>query len=180
LGLLGSHYYTRHLKAAELRRIVFDVDVDVTATPNFDVLVADPRYAHDVSRFPPNVVPDSKIGNRLFATYFRSIGIPSQNARFGNDGTDSNSFSLVGVPNTGILTNQDCCKHAWEVKIWGGFLGNYEGKIPGFNGGCVDQPHRWCDNLFNNDPLVLEFVSKAVAYVTFKLANDRALDGQGK
>jgi Zn-dependent M28 family amino/carboxypeptidase len=129
LGLLGSHYYTRNLTAKDLRRIVFDIDVDVTATPNFDILVADPAHAFNVKRFPPNVVRDSRIGNQDFAQYFRSAGIVSRNARFGNDGTDSNAFSLVGVPNSGILTQQDCCKRDWEVDLWGGYLGDYEGKV---------------------------------------------------
>jgi Zn-dependent M28 family amino/carboxypeptidase len=173
LGLLGSRYYTTHLKPAELHRIAFDVDADVTATPNFDILVADPAYATKVKRFPPNVVPESRIGNELFADFFKTGGVISRPAHFGNNGTDSFAFSLVGVPNSGILTQQDCCKHAWETALWGGFRGNYEGDVPSFNGGCVDYPHRWCDNLSNNDPFVLELASKAVAYVTFKLANHR-------
>jgi hypothetical protein len=171
LGLLGSRYYTKHLTPLELHRIAFDVDVDVTATPNFDILIADPRFAAKVKRFPRNVVPESKIGNAYFSDFFAMGGVVSRAARFGNDGTDSLSFSFAGVPNTGILTQQDCCKHGWETNLWGGFLGNYEGKIPSFNGGCVDYPHRWCDNLSNNDPFVLELASKAVAFVTFKLAN---------
>lgn len=175
LGLLGSHYYTRTLSKADLHRIVFDVDVDVTATPNYAVLIADPGHAHNASRFPPNVVRDSKIGNRDFRDYFSSVGIPSREARFGNDGTDSNALSLVGVPNTGILTQQDCCKREWEVDLWGGYRGNFEGQIPGHNGGCVDWPRRWCDNLSNNNSYVLEFASKAVAAVVLTLANDTSL-----
>lgn len=171
LGLLGSRYYTTHLTPAELEQIAYDIDADVTATPNFDVLVADPGHATKVKRFPKNVVPQSQIGNAYFTEFFKAGGVISRFANFGNDGTDSFSFSLVGVPNTGILTQQDCCKHAWETKLWGGVLGNYEGKIPSFNGGCVDFPHRWCDDLDNNDPFVFELASKAVAYVTFKLAN---------
>ncbi len=171
LGLLGSQYYTTHLTHAELSSIAFDIDADVTATPNFDILVADPANASNVNSFPANVVPQSKIGNAYFAAYFKKEGVVSLPASFGNDGTDSNSFSLVGIPNSGILTQQDCCKAAWETKIWGGFEGNYEGKIPSFDGGCVDLPHRWCDNLSNNDPFVLGLVSKSVGYVTFMLAN---------
>ena len=49
--------------------------------------------------------------------------------------------------------------------------GNYEGKIPSFNGGCVDLPGRWCDNLDNNDPAVFEVASKASASAIFQLAN---------
>jgi hypothetical protein len=175
LGLLGSRYYTHALSHAELKKITFGIDVDVTATPNFAVLIADPGHARNKDKFPPNVIPDSRIGNHRFANYFRSIGIPSRIASFGNDGTDSLAFSLAGIPNTGILTQQDCCKHEWEVQLWGGFRGNFEGEIPGHNGGCVDWPRRWCDNLSNNDRLVLEFVSRAVAHVAFSFASDRKL-----
>lgn len=139
------------------------------------MLVAAPQFASNVKRFPPNVIPQSQRGNDYFLDYFPTQRIPVRNASFGNDGTDSNSFSLVGIPNTGILTEQDCCKQQKEVDIWGGFKGNYEGKIPSFNGGCVDQPHRWCDNLSDIAPYVMEFVSKGFAYTTFELANDGSI-----
>lgn len=175
LGLLGSAYYTRHLTSSELHRIVFDVDADVTATPNFDMEIADPAYADNRGSFPANVVPGSKVGNDAFANFFKKIGIVTEPAPFGNDGTDSNSFALVGVPDSGILTRQDCCKDAAEVQIWGGFTGNYEGNIPSFDGGCVDMPDLWCDNLSNNDPFVLGLASKSIANVTLTLANDATL-----
>ena len=175
IALLGSRYYTHALGRGELKKIAFDIDADVTATPNYVVLIADPGHAHNKAKFPPNVIPDSQIGNRAFSRYFRTIGIPARVASFGNDGTDSLAFSLAGVPNTGILTQQNCCKHDWEVRLWGGFTGNFEGKIPGRNGGCVDWPRRWCDNLANNNRVVLEFVSKAVADVAFQFANDATL-----
>lgn len=174
-GLLGSRHYTRALSAKELKRIAFDIDVDVTATPNFDVLIADPAHAHNADKFPAEVLRKSKAGNKAFLDYFRSAGIVARKAWFGNSGTDSNAFSLVGVPNSGILTQQNCCKKDWEVALWGGYTGNYEGKVPGHNGGCVDEPERWCDNLSNNDPFVLEFISKAVASVVLTLAGDETL-----
>ena len=171
LGLLGSAYYTTNLSQAQRKRIAFDIDMDVTATLNFDMWIADPAFAYNVSQFPPNVVPQSKIGNKFFEDFFTSIGVVSQSASFGNSGTDSNSFALIGIPNSGILTRQDCCKAQSEVDIWGGFLGNYEGTVPGDDGGCVDYPNRWCDNLPNNDPFILELASKASAYATLKMAN---------
>ncbi len=48
LGLLGSAYYTEHLSSAQRKKIAFDVDADVTATPNFDIQIADPAYAFNV------------------------------------------------------------------------------------------------------------------------------------
>jgi hypothetical protein len=176
LGLLGSAYYTKTLTPAELGKIVFDIDSDVTATPNYALLIADPQHAYNVAKFPPDVVPQSRPGNQLFLNYFKSAGLTVDIAPGGNDGTDSNSFSLVGIPNTGIFTQQDCCKNASRVNEWGGFLGNYEGVIPSFNGGCVDQPDRWCDNINNTAPYVMEFTSRGFAYVTFRLANDAAID----
>jgi Zn-dependent M28 family amino/carboxypeptidase len=173
VGLLGSQYYTTHLKPVQLHKIAFDIDVDVTATPNFDILIAAAQYTPGRKHFPPNVIPESRIGNRYFEDFFKATEVPVRPASFGAYGTDSLSFSLAGVPNSGILTEQDCCKRPWERAIWGGYLGNYDGKIPSFNGGCVDYPHRWCDNLYNNDPLLLELVSRSVAYVAFELANHR-------
>lgn len=175
LGLFGSAYYTRHLNDASLKKLMFDLDADVTATPNFDILVADPRFASNRKEFPPNVVPQSKPGTADFLAFFRARGIPAAPAWFGNDGTDSNSFSLVGVPNTGILTNQDCCKTKAEVAIWGGYRGDYDGVIPGFNQPCVDTPGRWCDTLANTDRAVFWPVSQSVASVTLSLAQDMTL-----
>jgi hypothetical protein len=172
IGLLGSSYYTENLSKDALAKIAYDIDADVTGTPNYAILVADPGHATNVDRFPPNVVPESRRGNRYFADYFESIGFPSKPAGFGNDGTDSNSFSRIGIPNTGILTQQDCCKSENQVRVWGGYTGNYEGNLPSRDGGCVDQRNRWCDNIDNVDPYVLEFVSRSVAYVTYRLAND--------
>jgi hypothetical protein len=173
IGLLGSKHYVGALTQKALRDIAFDVDVDVTATPNYDITIAAAANAQRAKKFPPNVIPQSRIGNRYLMDYFNRAGVIARNNPGGSNGTDSLSFGYAGVPNTGILTQQDCCKHRWETALWGGFLGNYEGKIPSHNGGCVDYPGRWCDNLDNNDPFVLELSSRAVAYVAFMLANRR-------
>ncbi|HKI95234.1 MAG TPA: M28 family peptidase [Gemmatimonadales bacterium] len=173
LGLLGSFYYTQHLAPGALANIVFDVDADVTATPNYVYAIADPANSNGRPYFPSNVVPGSTVGNDYFINYFTQAGLPYELRS--NDGTDSYAFSLVGVPNTGILTGQDCCKSASDVSLFGGSTGNYEGNVPGTDGGVVDRPFLWGDNLDNNDPVVLETVSKAVASVVFNLANDGTL-----
>ena len=68
-------------------------------------------------------------------------------------GTDAFSFNAVGIPASGVLTGQDCCKTQEEVDLFDGFLGNYEGNVPSFDGGCIDNPFLCCDNLDNNDPV---------------------------
>lgn len=173
LGLLGSFHYTRTLASADLSRIVFDVDADVTATPNYVYAIADPANSGGVNGFPANVVPASQVGNNYFASYFAAAGLPYESRS--NDGTDSFEFAQVGVPNSGILTGQDCCKGSADVAKFGGSTGNYEGTVPGTDGGCVDRPFLWCDNLSNNDPVILTTVSKAFASVVFSLANDATL-----
>ena len=173
LGLYGSQYYTQALAPADAQKIVFDLDSDVTATPNFDNVIADPGRAIDAADFPPNVVPESQVGNNYFVAYFAGNTLP--HAWNSNDGTDSWSFSWIGVPNSGILTGQDCCKAQWEADYFGGYTGNYEGHIPSFDGGFVDRAFLWGDNIDNNNVDVLESTSKAYAYVAWKLANDSTL-----
>jgi hypothetical protein len=167
-GLHGSAYYTNALSASDLGRIVFDVDADVTATPNYVYAIADPANGCC-----SNVAAASQIGNNYFSSYFTTAGLPFDD--WSNIGTDSYSFAEVGVPNTGILTGQDCCKSAADAAKFGGYTGNYEGNVPSTDGGCVDNPFRWCDNLSNNDPVVLTTVSKAFASVVFNLANNGTL-----
>jgi hypothetical protein len=95
-------------------------------------------------------------------------------------GTDAEQFQLAGVPASGMLTGQDCCKTQEEVDLFGGSLGNYEGHVPSFDGGCVDNPFRWCDNLINNDPNVLTFMSKAFADMTVRMAYNTSVVWAGE
>ncbi|MGH7583245.1 MAG: M28 family peptidase [Gemmatimonadales bacterium] len=168
-GLHGSYYYTGALSPAERSRIVFDIDADVTATPNYVYAIADPARGCCSS-----IAAASQVGNNYFSSYFTAAGLPYD--VWNNIGTDSYSFGQIGIPNTGILTGQDCCKSAADAAKFGGFTDNYEGNVPGDDGGCVDRPFLWCDNLSNNDPVVLTTVSKAFASVVFNLANNTSID----
>ena len=107
--------------------------------------------------------------------YLNSIG---KNHEFLSPvGTDAFKFNAAGVPASGVLTGQDCCKLQEEVDLFGGTLGNYEGNLGTFDGGCVDNPFRWCDNLSNNDPAVLTFMSQAFANTTVRMAFDTSVTG---
>ena len=85
---------------------------------------------------------------------------------------------MAGIPASGMLTGQDCCKTQDEVNLFGGELGNYEGNLGTSDGGCVDNPFRWCDNLSNNDPNVVTFMSKAFANTLVRMAFDTSVAGQ--
>jgi hypothetical protein len=50
--------------------------------------------------------------------------------------------------------------------------GRSEGNVSSFDGGGVDNPFHWCDNLSNNDPAVPTFMSKAFANMVVQMAFD--------
>jgi hypothetical protein len=175
LGLLGSSYYINNLTSTELSHIGYDLDADVTATPNYIIGVLDPAapdfFGGTVSNtFPNRVYKASMVSRDQAIAYFDSIGLNHE--LLSPVGTDAFNFNTVGIPASGLLTGQDCCKSQKEVDLFGGSLGNYEGNIPSFDGGCVDNPFRWCDNLSNNDPNVLTFMSKAFATMVVQMAFD--------
>lgn len=175
LGLLGSTFYVNNLSPTELSKIGYDLDADVTATPNYVVGVLDPAgvdlFGRTVTtQFPPQVYEPSKVARDHGIRYFSSIGL--NNELFSPVGTDAFVFNQAGIPASGVLTGQDCCKTEGDVALFGGSLGNFEGTVPGTDGGCVDNPFRWCDNLSNNDPKVLTFMSRGFANMVVNMAFD--------
>jgi Zn-dependent M28 family amino/carboxypeptidase len=175
LGLLGSSYYVNNLSKTELSHIGYDLDADVTATPNYSIGVLDPAapdlFGRTVtSTFPNRVYKASTVARDQAIEYFDSTD--RNHILFSPVGTDAFSFNAVGIPASGVLTGQDCCKTQEEVDLFGGFLGNYEGNVPSFDGGCVDNPFLWCDNLDNNDPEVLTFMSRGFANMVVQMAFD--------
>jgi hypothetical protein len=183
LGLFGSLNYVNNLSPSELAKIRYDLDADVTATPNYIIGVLDPAAVDLFSRtvstqFPAQVYEPSKVARDQMVNYFDSIG--KNHEFFSPVGTDAFSFNIAGVPASGVLTGQDCCKTQDEVNLFGGFTGNYEGNIPSTDGGCVDLPFRWCDNLDNNDKNVMTFISKAFADSTVRMAYDKSVIWAGE
>lgn len=177
LGLLGSDYYVNTLPADELAKIKYDLDADVLATPNYVAGVLDPKDGVDLfsrnpgTPMPPSIWAPSAIARDYGIDYLNSIG--KNHILFSADGTDAFMFQLAGIPASGVLTGQDCCKLASDVALFGGYTGNFEGTVPGDDGGCVDNPFRWCDNLSNNDPEVLTWMSKTFANMVGHMAYDR-------
>jgi hypothetical protein len=175
LGLFGSQYYVATLSKTDLSHIAYDLDADVTATPNYTIGVLDPAGPDlfggaSTQTFPNRVYKASTVARDQAIQYFDSIG--RNHELFSPVGTDAINFNFVGIPASGLLTGQDCCKTQGEVDLFGGSVGNFEGNVPSFDGGCVDNPFRWCDNLGNNDPVVLTFMSKAFATMVVQMAFD--------
>jgi Peptidase family M28/PA domain len=174
LGLLGSNYYVDTLSSNDLSHIGYDLDADVTATPNYTLGVLDPAsqnlFGGAQPTFPNRVYKASTIARDQAVDYLSSQG--KNHEFFSPEGTDAINFNFVGIPASGVLTGQDCCKTQQEVDLFGGYLGNFEGNIPSFDGGCVDNPFLWCDNLSNNDPDVMTLVSRAFATMVVQMAFD--------
>jgi hypothetical protein len=174
LGLLGSAFYVDSLSSTELSHIGYDLDADVLATPNYTLGVLDPAapnlFGGPQQQFPNRVYKASTVARDQAVDYLTSQG--KNHEFFSPVGTDAFNFNLVGIPASGVLTGQDCCKTQQEVDLFGGFLGNFEGNIPSFDGGCVDNPFLWCDNLSNNDPDVLTLMSRDFATMVVQMAFD--------
>ena len=173
LGLLGSNFYVNNLAQNDLNHIGYDLDADVTATPNYLIGVLDPAAPDLFSRtvsatFPNRVYKPSMVARDQAIAYFNSVGLNHE--LLSPVGTDAFSFNAEGIPASGLLTGQDCCKTAGDVRLFGGTTGLFEGF--GTPGGCVDNPFLWCDNLTNNDQAVLTFMSKAFATMVVQMAFD--------
>jgi hypothetical protein len=174
IGLLGSQFYVDNLSSTDLSHIGYDLDADVTATPNYTIGVLDPAgpdlFSGTSSQtFPNRVYKPSTIARDVGIDYFKSIG--KNHELFSPVGTDAISFNNVGIPASGVLTGQDCCKTQAEVDLFGGTTGPFEG-IGVSPAGCVDNPFLWCDNLFNNDFDVMTFMSKGFASMVLAMAFD--------
>ena len=119
---------------------------------------------------PNKVYKASTVARDQIISYLSSIG--KNNELFSADGTDAFVFQQAGIPASGVLTGQDCCKTAGDVALFGGQTGNFEGNLGTTDGGCVDNPFRWCDNITNVDPKGLTFMSKAFARSVVQMAFD--------
>jgi len=183
LGELGSTHYVSTLPPDDLAKIKYDLDADVTASPNYSLGILDPAavdlFGRTVSEtFPANVYEPSLVARDQMTNYYTAHR--QNHIYFSPVGTDAEQFNLAGIPASGVLTGQDCCKTQSEVDLFGGTTGNYEGNIGTDDGGCVDNPFRWCDNLDNNDPHVLTLVSRDFASSVAKMANNTSVIWAGE
>jgi hypothetical protein len=163
------------LSSTDLSHIGYDLDADVLGTPNYVLGVLDPAGVELFTRGPGTTMPNrvykaSTVARDQIISYLSANG--QNNELFSADGTDAFVFQQAGIPASGVLTGQDCCKTAGDVALFGGQTGNFEGNLGTTDGGCVDNPFRWCDNITNVDPKNLTFMSKAFASSVVQMAFD--------
>jgi Peptidase family M28/PA domain len=184
LGLLGSDFYVHNLSPTEASHIGYDLDADVTATPNYTLGILDPS-AGDL--FDPNTTTIDTFPNRVYKASLvgRDAGIAYLDSQhenhelFSPEGTDAYEFNLIGVPASGVLTGQDCCKTQAQVDLFKpnyigtvNEVGNFEGNLGTSDGGCVDNSFLWCDNLDNNNFDVMTLMTKTFANMVLTMAYD--------
>jgi Peptidase family M28/PA domain len=175
LGLLGSEYYVNNLTSSQASHIGYDLDADVFGTPNFIIGILDPAAVDLFSgtvpeTFPNRVYKASQVSRDQSVDFFDNAGL--EHEFLSPNGTDAISFNEIGIPASGLLTGQDCCKSQAEVGLFGGQVGNYEGNLGTFDGGCVDNAFRWCDNIDNVDAANLTLMSRAFANTVVRMAFD--------
>jgi peptidase M28-like protein/PA domain-containing protein len=183
LGLFGSQFYTQTLSSTQASHIGYDLDADVTATPNYTLGILDPAAkdlfssATTANTFPNRVYKASLVGRDAGIAYLDS---QHQNHElFSPEGTDAYEFNLIGVPASGVLTGQDCCKTQAQVDLFqpnfigtANEVGNFEGALGTSDGGCVDNSFRWCDNLDNNNFDVMTLMTRDFANMVLTMAYD--------
>jgi Zn-dependent M28 family amino/carboxypeptidase len=169
LGLLGSEYYVSQLSAAEVGDIAVMLNFDMVGSPNFVRFV----YDGDNSAFP--VGPGSAAGppgsgyvERLFTTYFASVGLASEPTEFSGR-SDYGPFIEAGIPAGGLFTGAEGIKTPQQAAIYGGTAGApYDP--------CY---HQACDTLANVNTTVVDQMADAVAYAVLTLAmNTEGVNGE--
>ncbi|MBS0287342.1 MAG: M28 family peptidase [Proteobacteria bacterium] len=174
LGLYGSDYYVSNLSSADLNKIVYNLDFDVTATKNYVFNISDPAYAianpsgsiSDASLWKSNAVKASALSVGLFKNYMDSVKMPYYFKWSAVDisGSDDDTFIIAGTPIGSLVTGQGSGKTKEDVALFGGTVGPFDV--------CADTPYVFCDNIDNTDPVVQTKVTKAFAAVTVGLAFD--------
>ncbi|MFF2390853.1 M28 family peptidase [Agromyces sp. NPDC058104] len=149
-GLLGSAAYVAALSQAEKDEIALYLNFDMVASPNYMFMT----YDGDESGFPaPVTVPDGSVEiEKLFESYFTSVGVPYDDAEFSGR-SDYEAFILNGIAAGGLFTGADAIKTEEQEAIWGGVAGE-----------MLDQCyHQACDDIDNIDEYALDVNMDAIA-----------------
>ena len=158
VGLIGSRYYARRLRAAEVRRILVYLNFDMVGSPNFG------RFVYTRGDVRSGAKRAAETIGRIFLDYFRARGLPAERLEYGG-GSDHTSLAAVGVPTGGLFTGASATKTAREARLFGGDAGKpYDA--------CY---HQACDTRANVDLAVLHEMADAAAHAVATFATEPAL-----
>ena len=158
-GLVGSTFYVNSLSDAELDRIALYLNFDMVGSPNFV------RFVYDGSGdIGPTGPPGSAEIEDVFNGYFAANGLATEPTAF--DGrSDYQAFINNGIPAGGLFTGAEDIKTAAQAAIYGG------------TAGAAYDPcyHQACDTFENNNNIVLDQMSDAIAHATITFAQNTSL-----
>ncbi len=157
LGLLGSTHYVQDLAGnnpAALKDIRLYLNFDMIGSPNYVRFV----YDGDNSRFGED--DGAAIGpagsgeiEKLFADYFRSQGLASEETPFSGR-SDYGPFISEGIASGGLFTGAEGVKTAEQAATYGGTAGEAYDH-------CY---HQACDTIANVNDQAVDEMSDAVAH----------------
>jgi aminopeptidase Y len=152
IGLWGSRSYVAGLEPAERDAIEAYINLDMLGSPNGLRLVYD---GADSSR----PIESGRLAE-LFGAAFDRAGLVWQAASVGGS-SDHASFSQVAIPTGGLFSGGGEPKSATQADLFGGIA-----DAP--NDPCLHLP---CDTIDNIDPVLLEQMARAAAWVAGALAS---------
>lgn len=114
-GLLGSEFYTSNLSERELAKIRLYLNFDMTASPNYALMI----YDGNGDAFNQTGPAGSAEIEALFEKYYKSKKLPYIPTAF--DGrSDYDGFISRGIPAGGIFTGAEGIKTEEEARLFGG------------------------------------------------------------
>ncbi|KAG5644375.1 hypothetical protein DXG03_008603 [Asterophora parasitica] len=137
VGLIGSHYYVDHLSDKEKSKIFANINLDMTASPNYIIGVYDADNSSGQNTGLP-APPGSAAIERLYQQHYDRRGINHTAYAF-TAGSDYRPFLDAGIPSGGVATGAGGLKTKYEVSLFGGTEGIQYDE-------CY---HQLCDNLDN-------------------------------
>ena len=152
IGLLGSSAYVEGLDSAEIGAIEAYLNLDMLASPNGVREI----YSGAVSTRPT----ESTAIADLFSSALDRAGLSSSVIELPG-GADHASFNNFAIPTGGLFSGANEIKTPEQVDLFGGTAGTPEDP-------CY---HLACDTVDNLDPVLLEEMARAAAWVVGALAS---------
>jgi len=157
-GLVGSRFYVANLTTQEQDDIALYLNFDMIGSPNYV------RFVYDGDgTVGPVGPPGSGAIEALFVDFYDDRGLASAPTPF--DGrSDYGPFIAAGVdiPAGGLFTGAEGIKTPAQQAIYGGTVGSQYDP-------CY---HQACDTFANNNNVVLDLNSDAIAFATLTYAMD--------